>query len=99
MLIEELNVRIRQTCYLLFNPLIINIMARAPSLTSILRVLPLPPPPTKMQVDDYVKLLNVLHAKPDKRKEVLDALKKYNKDSADAALKLKTTLTKISKTK
>jgi hypothetical protein len=96
-LFEELNIRIRQPCKLLFNPLKIKIMATTITTKSIVKKLPPPPPPPpiQMRVIDYIKLLSKLEKMPVKRQAVLDALKKYDDACVSAGKKLHDTINRI----
>jgi hypothetical protein len=66
-----------------------------PTLQTILANLPPPPKCTKMRVEEYVELLNIMASHPSKRKEVMKALTAYKKACDKAGLALHDSLKEV----
>jgi hypothetical protein len=70
-------------------------MPTDPTLQTILERLPPPPKCTRMRVEEYVELLNVMTSHPTKRKEVMKALIAYKKACDKAGLALHDVLKEV----
>jgi hypothetical protein len=68
-----------------------------PTIEQVLLKLPTPPQPTKMRVEDYVKLMKVLEKNLPKRIEVMRALNTYKRVCDKAGRDLKVALETILK--